>query len=263
VLGIAALVVPTLITLGRIHWTTDNGAHGPLILVSGIWLIWRERAHIHFRPGAVSAAWLLLLVPLLLIYVYARVVGMLGTETAALYLILFVLAAVYWGPATMRRLWFALVYLAFLIKPPYGTVAELTQPLKVGISEVSVAILSFLNYPVAASGVLIQIGQYELLVREACAGLGSMFTLLALGMLYVHLTGAPRGRSFILLMSIIPIAVLANLLRVIVLVLLTYHAGDAVAQSFAHDLAGLATFGLSLLGMVGLDALLTRLQGSR
>jgi exosortase len=112
--------------------------------------------------------------------------------------------------------------------------------------------------------VLIQIAQYELLVKQACAGMGSLVTLMALGMLFIHLTRPPgRLHGMLLLLAVIPIALLANLLRVIILVLLTYHFGDAVAQSFAHDVAGVATFVLSLLGMLMFDRLLTYALGRR
>ena len=252
--GLAALVVPTLVSLARNHWSTSDGAHGPIILVSGLWLLWREREHIDVRPGQVSPRWLALLAPLLLLYVFGRSVGMLGTETAALYAMLILLAVYYWGPPTVRRLWFSLAYLGFLIQPPYGIIAELTQPLKIAISDVSVALLHAAGYPIGRSGVQIQIAQYELLVQAACAGLSSLMTLMVMGCLYVHLAGpAGRTRKLLLLAGIVPIALLANLLRVIILVLLTYHAGDAVAQSFAHDVAGVATFALSMLGMAALD----------
>ncbi len=62
----------------------------------------------------------------------------------------------------------------------------------------------------------------------------------------------------LLLLAIVPIALVANLLRVIMLVLLTYHVGDGVAQSTAHDAMGVVTFALSMLGMFLLDQLLDR-----
>jgi exosortase len=256
--GIAALVLPTLASLARFHWTTENGAHGPIILVSGLWLLWRARSEFVFRPHSIPPAWLLLLVPLLGLYVVARSAGFLGAETASLWLILVLLGFAFLGPAAMRKLWFATLYLGFLIKPPHGLAEELTQPLKIAISEASVGLLHWLGYPIASSGVLIQIAQYQLLVEQACAGMGSLFTLLAMGFLLIHLTGLSRARSLVLTAAIIPIALLANFIRVNILVLLTYHSGDAVAQSFAHDLAGIVTFVLSLGGILGLSLLLER-----
>ena len=125
-------------------------------------------------------------------------------------------------------------------------------------------ILYWLGYPVANSGVRIQIAQYEVLVQEACAGLGSIFSLLAIGLLYIHLSNRKLSRrSLLLIIEMIPIAVIANVLRVIILLLLTYHVSDAVAQSFAHQIAGLTTFALALLGMFALDAVLGLLQARR
>src|SRR4028119_1218545 len=192
--AVAALAVPTIVTLGRTHWSTDNGAHGPLILVSALWLFWRERSAIAWTPGSIRASWLLLLAPLLFLYFVGRSLDMIGTENAALYAIMLLLGFYYWGPATMRRLWFAILYAAFLVKPPGGLVAELTSPLKVWLSEAAVSLLHLADYPVGKSGVRIQIAQYELLVAQACAGLGSLITLMAMGLLYVHLTRPARPR---------------------------------------------------------------------
>ena len=262
--GVAALVLPTLFSLATNYWSTSNGAHGPILLISGIWLLAREREGIRFAPGSISTAWLVLLPPLLLLYAYARAFGILTLESAALYGVLVLLAFYYWGPATVRRLWFAIAYLGFLVRPPAGLVAELTQPLKISISNSAVSLLHALDYPVAAAGVRIQIGQYELLVQQACAGLGSIFSLFAICLLYVHLVRrADPLRNGLLLLAVIPVALGANYLRVLILILLTYHAGNNIAQGFAHDAAGILTFVLSLLGMAAVDKLLTALPIGR
>jgi exosortase len=264
-IGIAALVIPTLFTLAREYWTSDNGAHGPIILATGVWLLWREREHLQLRPRSIPTIWLaLLLPPILLLYVYGRSFGVLTVESGSLYATLVLLGLFYWGPRAMRRLWFPILYLAFVVKPPSGAVAELTQPLKIWISETAVTILQAFDFPVGRLGVRIQIAQYELLVQQACAGLGSIVSLLAIGLLYIHLTGPrDRTRTILLISGIIPVAVFANLLRVILLVLLTYYAGDGVAQSIAHDLTGLVTFGLSMFGMLALDRALSLGKGQR
>ncbi|MCW3796564.1 exosortase [Sphingomonas sp. BN140010] len=256
--GAVALVLPTLWSLARYHWSTSDGAHGPIILVSGLWLLFRGGSP-RFRPGSIATGWLALGAPLLLLILYARTFRLLGLEAAAVFATLLLLGLFYWGPQAIRNRWVPIAYLAFLIKPPDLVVIGLTQPLKIMISQVAVAVLHAAGYPVAGSGVLIQVAQYELLVQQACAGLGSLLTLLAMGMIYVYLTRPPsRTHVIALLLSIVPIAVLANLLRVIILVLLTYHVGDGVAQSFAHDMAGMFTFVMAMLGMLLVDTILDR-----
>jgi exosortase len=263
-IGVAALVVPTLLTLAREYWSTDTGVHGPLIFVSGAWLVWRERPNIHFRPGSISVRWLLALLPLLVVYAYGRVFNVLIVETASLYATLILLGFYYWGPEVMRRVWFAILYLGFLIRPPGELTAELTQPLKIWLSSTTISVLHYLGYPVGSSGVAIQVAQYELLVQDACSGLGSLFSLFAIGLLYLHLTDhSSRARNVILLLSIIPMAVLANLVRVVGIVLLTFYFGDSVAQGVAHDMMGLMTFAVAVLGMFVLDGLLRLLIPGR
>jgi exosortase len=254
-LGLAALVVPTLVSLATDYWSTDNGVHGPVLLATGAWLLWRERAYIAAHARPTRSAWLILaLIPLLLLYLYGRALHVLTAETVALYLVLAVVALAVWGRAVMRHLWFPALYLAFLIRPPSGFIAETTQPLKIWISGSAAWLLHQFGYAIASSGVTIQVDQYEMMVQQACAGLGSIFSLLAIGLLYLHLVSRARGgRRVFLLLAIVPIAVLANLLRVILLILLTVHLGEGVAQGYAHQLAGMVTFGLSLAGMMALD----------
>jgi len=253
--GLAAIVLPTLFSLATNYWSTSNGAQGPIILVSAIWLLWREREHIALRPGSISLAWLIALIPpLLVLYVYARVFSVLTLESLVVYAMLVLLAFYYWGRATMRLEWFAVLYCGFLVRPPAGVTAELTQPLKIWISSTASSLLYAGGYPIANAGVRIQVAQYELLVQQACAGLGSIFSLLAICLLYVQLAGrSDPVRNTLLLAGAVPVAVGANLLRVMLLILITYYFGNGVAQGFAHEAAGISTFVLSLLGMAALD----------
>jgi exosortase len=259
--GLAVLLVPVLVDIARLYWSTPSGAQAPLILASGLWLLWRERGSIRFQPGSVSARWLFVLVPLLLLYLFGRNFHLLGTEAIATYAILITLGYFYIGVPAMHRLWFVWLYLAFLIPPPQSLVVFLTSPLQIGLSEIAVRLLHAASYPIGNSGVSIQIGQYELLVAEACSGIGSLVALLAIGLLFVHLTRPEGGRhALLLLVGIIPIALAANLLRVMIVILLTYHVSDAVAQSFVHGLAGIFTFALSLAGLSALDRFLTSVK---
>ena len=80
-------------------------------------------------PGSISPLWLAaLLPPLLLLYIYARSFGVLTAKSASLYAMLVLLGLYYWSPKAMRRLWFAIFYLGFLIRPPSGLVASALNP---------------------------------------------------------------------------------------------------------------------------------------
>jgi len=149
-----------------------------------------------------------------------------------------------------------LVYLAFTLPPPDTVVAMVTQPIKIAISSSVVSFLAAVGYPVASSGVTIQIGQYQLLVAAACAGLNSIVTLTALCLFYVYLRHRSNVVAFIVIaLAAIPVAIISNFVRVLVLVLVTYHFGDAMAQGFVHDFAGLLMFAVALITIFGVDKL--------
>jgi exosortase/archaeosortase family protein len=101
------------------------------------------------------------------------------------------------------------------------------------------------------------VGQYQLLVADACAGLNSMFTLEALGLLYMNMMKYTSvTRNVVLSILVIPIAFVANVVRVMILVLVTYHFGDAAGQGFVHSFAGMVLFLVGLLLVLATDFLL-------
>lgn len=262
VVGLLAIVVPVMIRVGQESWSTEQGAHGPIVLATGLWLLSREwgAARALARPGswAIGAALLAVLLPL---YIFARVTSIVEIEGAAMYAIVLTVAYMLWGAASLRAVWFPLFYLLFMFPPPDTLFAMLTQPLKIAISQWAVAILHMAGYPIAGSGVSIQIGQYDMLVAAACAGLNSMISLTALGLFYIYIRHSANWRYMLLLVAcILPVAILANLIRVIILLLVTYHFGEAAGQGFIHEAAGLTMFMSALLGIFLIDSLATPIR---
>jgi exosortase len=118
-------------------------------------------------------------------------------------------------------------------------------------------ILFAFGYPISRSGVILQIGQYQLLVADACAGLQTLLTLEALGLFYLNLMRHPSAfRNIGLAIFIIPISFSANVIRVIVLTLITYYYGDAAGQGFLHGFAGMVLFVTALVLILSIDSAL-------
>jgi exosortase len=164
------------------------------------------------------------------------------------------------GLAALRVVWFALFFLVFAAPLPLELVLSATGPLKTAASAAAVELLRATGYDVGRSGVVITLGQYQLLVTEACAGLQTMFTLEAMGLLYANLMNyQSAARNLLLAALAVPIAFAANVLRVLILALVTYHLGDSAGQGFLHGLAGLTLFGVALAMLIGADWALGRL----
>lgn len=260
-LGLAALVLPTMFQVARVSWASEQGGHGPLVLATGGWLLWRElqEGKAERRPGEVLPG-ALTLIGCLIIFVLARITGVLEIEGFSMYGALIACAYLLFGGAVIRSIWFPLVYLAFTLPPPDTVVAAITQPIKIEISQMTVSLLHALGYPVASSGVMIYIGQYQLLVAAACAGLNSIVTLGALCLFYVYLRHRSNFTAFLVIsIAAIPIAMFSNFVRVLALVLITYYFGESAAQGFVHDFAGLLMFAVALLTVFAIDQLATPL----
>jgi exosortase B len=157
----------------------------------------------------------------------------------------------------IRVAWFPLLYIVFMIPLPGILVDAMTGPLKNWISTIAEYILYSGGYPIARNGVILTIGQYQLLVADACSGLHSMFSLSALGILFMFITARKSWiHNGIMLASILPIAFIANIVRVIVLILVTYHFGDEAGQGFLHGAAGMVLLVISLISLFALDVML-------
>ncbi len=258
VAGLLVLYVPTFYELATTLWQQDEFAHGPIILAVIAWLIWDRRQALFASPARTAPVpGFALLVFGLLIYAVGRSQDIILFEVGALAPILAgVLLATRGWPA-LRALWFALLFIAFLVPLPGFFVDALTASLKNNVSAIAEQLLYTASYPIARNGVVLTIGQYQLLVADACSGLNSMFSLSALGLLYLYLM---RYKSWLhnglILVSILPIAFCANIVRVVILVLVTYHFGDATGQGFVHNFAGMLLFIIALLGLFAFDSLL-------
>lgn len=165
------------------------------------------------------------------------------------------------GRSALRSMRFPLLFWAFTLPYPAWLTDQMTAPLRLVLSAGAEELLYLWGYPVARSGVIILLGPYRLLVEDACSGLNSLIFLAALGLLYIYLTGPRHGwHRWLLVASLLPLALLANFVRILLLLLTTYHLGDAVAQGLWHDLAGLMLFVTGFAALYGLDSILTHLD---
>jgi exosortase B len=257
--GLAAAYLPTYYHLATTIWQSEDQAHGPLILAAVLFIFWKKRDCVTGQPqGRVSPLFgsLLLFVGLLL-YVLGRSQGVVTFDIGSQIPVLIGILLITRGIAAVRALWFPLFFLAFMIPLPSMLVDVVTAPLKQQITELTEMALYWAGYPIAHSGVTISIGQYRLLVADACSGLYSMFSLSAIGLLYLYLMQYRSWvRNGVIIASLLPIAFVANVVRVIVLVLVTYHFGDEAGQGFLHKFASLLLFAVSLLSVFVLDGVL-------
>lgn len=259
VLGLLVLYVPSYWMLAHGLWNSDDYAHGPIVLVVTLFLIWQQRTLFMIDTVTpptrveVAAGWTLLVVGLLA-YALGRSQDILLFEIGSQIPVILGALLITLGVRAARALWFALFFLLFMIPLPGFIVDAATGPLKQYISVIAEQVLYAAGYPIARNGVMLTVGQYQLLVADACSGLHSMFSLSAMGLLYLYLMERTSiTRNLINMAAILPIAFAANIVRVMVLILVTYHLGDEAGQGFLHGFAGIMLFVIGLLFLFVLD----------
>ena len=259
VAGLALLYAPTWWDLSHTIWRTDDQSQGPLILISSLALLWLRRGALAALPRRPEprSGWPLFALGLVL-YAVGRSQSIWIFEVGSQIVVLAALLILFLGTAAVRVAWFPLFFLFFMVPLPGPLVAALTGPLKTAASAAAAELLFDLGYPVSRTGVVLTVGPYLILVADACAGLTSMFSLEALSLLYLYVAGhASPARNAVITLLAIPISFCANVVRVLILVLVTYHFGDAAGRGFLHAFAGLVLFLVALTLVLLADGVLS------
>jgi len=257
--GMLALYVPTLHDLFTTLWVSDDQGHGPIVMAIAIWLIGRRWGELMDTTTARPLPWLAW--PLLILgaaaYTLGRSQGIWLFEVGSSIVLVAACVLLLRGARHLRLIAFALFFMVFMVPLPGAVVDALTQPMKMAVSYVAEHVLYAAGYPISRTGVILQIGPYQLLVADACAGLHTLFTLEALGLLYLNIVRhASIFRNVALAILIVPISFTANVIRVMVLTLITYHFGDEAGQGFLHGFAGMVLFLSALSLIIAADSML-------
>lgn len=257
--GMVLLYLPTLISLFGSIWASDEQGHGPIVLGVTIWLIYRRWGDLMDARTSSPRPWLAwsLLLAGAMAYALGRSQGIWLFEVGSAITVVCGIVLLLRGPVQLRAIGFAIFFMFFMIPLPGAVVDALTQPMKMAVSYVAEHVLYAAGYPISRSGVILQIGPYQLLVADACAGLHTLFTLEALGLLYLNIVRhASFFRNIALAILIVPISFTANVIRVMVLTLITYYFGDEAGQGFLHGFAGMVLFLSALMLIIATDGLL-------
>jgi exosortase B len=257
--SVLAAYTPTIRSLIDGPWQTEQEGHGPLIIAASLWLVWQSREKLKttaLNPAPVIG-WSTLVFGLLLMFL-ARTQGVLAVEVLSVLPVIAGCVLVSAGWPMLRVLAFPIGFLFFAVPAPDWMIDAVTVPLKVFISDVVTRVLYAAGYPVAQNGVMIMIGSYQLLVKDACSGMNSIFALSAIGVFYAYaFRWEEKVRSLILLAAIIPITIAANFIRVISLVLIAYYGGVDLLDGILHELTGIGLFVIAVILLFLFDGFLS------
>jgi exosortase len=254
---LAAVYLPHAAYMVQNWWSDPNYSHGFLVPVVSGWLIWRRREELAAQPARPDAWGLAVIAGGLLLLVLGQAGHEFFLRRLSLLPVLWGVVLVYWGWPVARRVAFPFAYLILMIPLPYVVYDSVAFPLRLVAARLAGWALELGGLPVLVEGNVIHLPSTVLNVVDACSGIRSLISLLAVAVLLAHLLLPARWRQALLVLAVLPVAVATNALRVVAAGLLAERYGEAVLQGSWHDLTGWAVF-MAAFGLLAALAWLLR-----
>jgi exosortase len=255
-----ALYTPILARLMRQFYDDPNYSHGFFVPAFSGYLIWSRRRQIS-GIKSLPSSWgaIPVLTSLAVLYL-----GSIGSELFLQRISLVgVIAGLILYFAGWRRMWavaFPIAFLLFMIPLPAVIFNQIVFPLQLLASRFATSCLEMLNlFPVMREGNLLILDRYTLEVVDACSGIRSLTSLLALAMGYSYLAERKLKVRIFLVLAMVPVAIVSNGIRVVITALLVNYFGIKAAEGFMHSFSGWAIFLVSVMLLVALHGLITRI----
>jgi exosortase len=244
-------------------WNDADYGHGFFVPLFSGYILWRERdrwTKTEIKPSNFGFVVMLGAVALLLL-------GSLGAEffTSRFSLLVLLAGIILFlaGWKMLHAVSFPLGYLMWMIPIPVIIYNQITFPLQLIASRLATAWLEFAQVPVLRDGNILILSNYSLEVVEACSGIRSLMTLMALAVAYGYLVSPRRWVRYVLAAFMVPIAIVTNALRIMGAGILARHFGPAAAEGFLHQFSGWAIFLVALGLMFASDWILRRIAERR
>jgi exosortase len=228
-------------------WATiPDYSHGFLVPLFAAFLIWDKRKVLQSTP--IRQSWFG--VPLVIFSLAVLILGIYGVElfTSRMSFI-FLMTGLIWtffGWAMVRALQFPLLVLVLAIPFPAILFNQITFPLQLLASRIASDILPLLGVPTLHEGNVIELPVMKLEVAEACSGIRSLMSLFTLSVFYGYFLERTTRRRVLLSLASIPIAVTANVARIVGTGLCVQYWDPEKALGFFHEFSGWVMFVISL-----------------
>ncbi|MDY6972776.1 MAG: exosortase A [Thermodesulfobacteriota bacterium] len=255
---VATLYFSILMELGQDWWVDPNYSHGFLIpLISG-YFVWERRERLR-QLEVNPCTWGILI---LLFGIFTLFIGSVGSElfTMRFSLIIVMAGLILFnlGKDFLKVLFLPIAFLVFMVPLPYLVYDSIAFPLKLFAAQFATYSLQLIELPVLREGNVIIFPNTTLEVADACSGIRSLISLIALGVVYAYFTQRVFWKRVVLVGACVPIAILVNGSRIIATGALAHFFGPELADGFFHTFSGWLIFLLAFLMLLGLGAVLGR-----
>jgi exosortase len=263
---LASLLVALYWSIGRdmvLQWWYDpNYSHGFVVPVFSAYLIWQKRGRLRALP--MTGSWTGL--PVVVAGLGMLILGVIGAENflmrGSLILVLAGLVLFHAGQAVFREVLFPLGFLIFMVPLPSILFNAISLPLQTFAAANATWMLDAMGVPVFRDGNVIQLSHITLGVVEACSGIRSLISLLAVAIVWAHFSLSGGWAKLLFIGVAVPITIVANAARIVFTGLIGQWLGIDYAQGFFHGFSGWIIFVVAFLCLLGVHGILRRFTKS-
>jgi exosortase len=247
-----------MVTLGQDWWSNPDAGHGLLLFPVAIWLAWKRGLVLNPEPQ--RALGLAVLIAAVLLRYLSGLAAELFTMRMSLLGAAMGLVVYLYGVRQLLRWWLPTMLIILSVPLPAVVMGSLALPLQLRASEWGAALLEMRHVPVRLAGNVIQLPGQTLFVTEACSGLRSLTSLIALGLLVAGLWLRRPWLRLLLVVLAIPVAMLLNAVRVFLTGFLVFYVNPNLAQGVMHLTEGWVIFVVAFAILGAIAAVLAALE---
>jgi exosortase len=251
---------PVLVPMAWQWYVDSNYSHGALVPLLAAYFVWERRAGLLSLTPRPSWAGLALLMIGLLTLIVGQTGAELFLQRISLLIVIAGLVLLVLGREALRLCSFPITFLIFMVPLPAIVLNAVAFPLQLFAAQVSTTCLLALDVPVLREGNLIYLASSTLEVAEACSGIRSLMSLLALGTVYAYFTERVIWKRWVIVAAAVPVAIAANVFRVAGTGILAQFVGEEAAQGFYHDFSGWLVFVVAFVLLLGIGTLLRHVR---
>ncbi len=242
------------------RWTAPESyySHGFLVPLVALFLVYRDRFRL--ADGAAGRSWVglsVMLAGVSLLLLSGRL-NVFFTGAFAMVPVVWGLCGFLMGVQVMKRLWFPVFLLLFMVPLPLQVIDDISLEMKLLVGKITLLLIEGVGITAINDGASIYLGDAAVVIGNACSGLRSLISLIFLGVLFAYYGGLTPWRRGVLFLSSIPIAILANVTRVFLLCMLAYAFGNNSIKGVVHDASGYMIFVVAFGLLFGVSKALGR-----